>query len=85
MYGVVDLMVGMHYEIESRRFKNTPEENVVYGWEQTPIQSVVAFDNVQDGQLYHQEQENATQVREMANNANETMPFAPYSGGDAPF
>lgn len=85
MYGIVDLMVGMHYEIESRRFKNTPDENVVYGWEQTPIQSVVSFDSVQGGQLYHHQQENATQAREMANNANNGMPFAPYDGSEAPF
>ena len=33
LYGVVDLMVGMHYEIESRRFKNTEYEDIHYGWE----------------------------------------------------
>ena len=33
MYGVVDLMVGMHYEIESRRFKDTPNDTRCYGWE----------------------------------------------------
>lgn len=46
MYGIVDLMVGMQYEIESRRFKNTVEENVHYGWERQATQTVVAFDNV---------------------------------------
>jgi hypothetical protein len=35
------LMVGMHYEIESRRFKNSPEERVIYGWEEPPQQSSV--------------------------------------------
>lgn len=45
LYGVVDLMVGMHYEIESRRFKNTAEENTQYGWEREPTQSTMAFDN----------------------------------------
>lgn len=39
MYGIVDLMVGMHYEIESRRFKNTQDENVHYGWEVQPVQT----------------------------------------------
>lgn len=43
MYGIVDLMVGMQYEIESRRFKNTVEENVHYGWEVEPKQSVMSF------------------------------------------
>ena len=45
MWGIVDLMVGMHYEIESRRFKNTAEENTQYGWEREPTQSTMAFDN----------------------------------------
>ena len=45
MFGIVDLMVGMHYEIESRRFKNTAEENTQYGWEREPTQSTMAFDN----------------------------------------
>lgn len=44
MYGIVDLMVGMHYEIESRRFKNTPEENVRYGWEDEPHQVEMQYD-----------------------------------------
>jgi hypothetical protein len=41
MYGVCDVLVGMHYEIESRRFKNSPEERVIYGWEEPPQQSSV--------------------------------------------
>ena len=32
LYGAVDVMCGMHYEIESRRFKNTLDENIQYGW-----------------------------------------------------
>lgn len=32
LYGAVDVLCGMHYEIESRRFKNTYEENIQYGW-----------------------------------------------------
>lgn len=43
MYGIVDLMVGMQYEIESRRFKNTVDENVHYGWEKQATQTEVAF------------------------------------------
>lgn len=82
LYGVVDLMVGMQYEIESRRFKNDVNENVQYGWEINPTQSAMPFD---DRQVYRQPQENAPQAKEMANNANETMPFAPYGGDDAPF
>ena len=78
MFGIVDLMVGMHYEIESRRFKNTAEENTQYGWEREPTQSTMAFDN------------NPSQVSnyittQPANNGiDENLPFgAPMD--DAPF
>lgn len=43
LYGIVDLMVGLHYEIESRRFKNTVDENIKYGWEIDPIQETMPF------------------------------------------
>ena len=33
MYGVVDVMCGFQYEIESRRFKNDINETIVYEWE----------------------------------------------------
>ena len=33
MYGVVDFMCGMYYEVESRRFKNEDDEYIHYGWE----------------------------------------------------
>lgn len=33
MFGVVDQLVGMYYEIESRRFMNSIDEHVVYGWD----------------------------------------------------
>ena len=32
MMGTQDYLVGMYYEIESRRFKNTNDEKIVYGW-----------------------------------------------------
>lgn len=31
-YGVVDYLVGMFYEIESKRFKNYKAEHIMYGW-----------------------------------------------------
>ena len=36
MYGVVDYLVGMHYDIPSRRFKNEENEDIHYGWEEAP-------------------------------------------------
>lgn len=43
MYGVVDLLVGFHYEVESRRFKNTIDECVHYGWEEQPHQAMITY------------------------------------------
>ena len=45
LMGVVDYMCGFFYEIESRRFKNEINENIRYGWEQNPTQSVMPFNN----------------------------------------
>lgn len=78
MFGIVDLMVGMHYEIESRRFKNTAEENTQYGWEREPTQSTMAFDNnpAQVSNYITTQPEN--------NGIDENLPFgAPMD--DAPF
>ena len=46
LMGVVDYMCGFFYEIESRRFKNTPDETIRYGWEDYPHQQSV-FDSPQ--------------------------------------
>lgn len=43
MYGVVDLLVGLYYETESRRFKNTDYEDIQYGWEEEPRQQQMEF------------------------------------------
>jgi len=43
MHGIVDLMVGMHYEVESRRFKNTLDEDIHYAWEQIPTEQRIDF------------------------------------------
>lgn len=78
MYGIVDLMVGMQYEIESRRFKNTTEENVQYGWEREPTQSTMAFDN-NPAQV-----SNYITTQPVNNGVDENLPFgAPMD--DAPF
>ena len=78
MYGIVDLMVGMQYEIESRRFKNTTEENVQYGWEREPTQSTMAFDN-NPAQV-----SNYITTQPANNGIDENLPFgAPMD--DAPF
>lgn len=39
--GIVDHLVGMFYEIESRRLKNSIAEHVVYAWNEEPIQETI--------------------------------------------
>lgn len=78
MYGIVDLMVGMQYETESRRFKNTAEENTQYGWEREPTQSTMSFDN------NHEQVSNYITTQPANNGVDENLPFgAPMD--DAPF
>lgn len=36
--GVVDYLVGMYYEPESRRLKNSIAEHIIYGWQEMPTQ-----------------------------------------------
>lgn len=43
LFGVVDFMCGFHYDIVSRRFKNTPNEDFHYGWEQEPVQQQIQY------------------------------------------
>lgn len=37
-FGIVDYLVGMYYESESRRLKNTVAEHIRYGWEENPVE-----------------------------------------------
>ena len=43
LYGVVDKLVGMFYEPESRRFKNAVNERIRYGWEEEPHQQPINY------------------------------------------
>lgn len=43
MYGVCDVLVGLHYEIESRRFKNFTSEDRRYGWEDECVPKQLSF------------------------------------------
>ena len=78
MYGIVDLMVGMQYEIESRRFKNDVNENVQYGWEIEPTQSTMTFNEPPKPQY------NAD-WNYRNDDANNDMPFDAPSDAVAPF
>lgn len=76
MYGVCDVLVGLHYELESRRFKNTPDENIHYGWEAEPVQGTMSFNENERGEYTEQSD---------APYAVGDMPFAPPMDSDAPF
>jgi archaellum biogenesis ATPase FlaH len=68
-FGIVDLLVGMHYEVESRRLKNSIAEHIVYGWQE--IREEQEFDY------------NKKQI--VDDPLTSSMPFEPYSGGEVPF
>ena len=51
MFGVVDAMIGMHYEIESRRFKNNEGEQIRYGWEDSVGYGVNQYEIAQPVQI----------------------------------
>lgn len=77
MYGVCDVLVGLHYELESRRFKNTPDENIHYGWEAEPVQGTMSFNESERVEVYTEQSDAPYAVGD--------MPFAPPIDGDAPF
>lgn len=79
MYGVVDLLVGMHYEIESRRFKNTIDESIRYGWEAEPTQTDMYVASPQVSNVN-------TSYSQIPMQDDKGMPFAmPDDGEEAPF
>lgn len=77
MYGIVDYMVGMHYEIESRRFKNTEDEMIRYGWEEIPTQQYVDFSQ--------QPQQQTAQPIQPNTNFIEEPPLWESPSDEAPF
>lgn len=74
MYGVVDYMCGFHYDIVSRRFKNTPDEEIHYSWERKPEQTTMQF-----SPSTTQEQITLPEKIEFG------MPFGAPIEGEAPF
>lgn len=68
-FGIVDLFVGLHYEVESRRFKNTKEEEIHYGWEINPTQETFEYSD----------------EHKQPQDCNRDMPFGQTIDGDAPF
>lgn len=68
MFGVVDFLCGMYYDIPSRRFMNFENEEIHYGWEDPPRQEPL-FDNYHTFNGYQQE-------------PIDNMPFAPAADNE---
>lgn len=44
-FGIVDYVVGMYYEMESRRLKNSIDEHIVYGWQEQGSQQNIDYND----------------------------------------
>lgn len=77
LFGAVDVLVGLHYEPESRRFKNTQNETIKYGWEQEPTQASIQYNTPQV----------QVQTSVIANESsnNNDMPFEQPDDSEYPF
>ena len=71
--GVMDFLVGLYYEPESRRFKNYVAENIMYGWYETPIQQTITTPN------------NMVFSPPVITYENNDMPFEPGNDEKCPF
>jgi hypothetical protein len=82
LYGVVDFMCGFHYDLSSRRFKNTEYEDVVYGWEEKPTQGSMSFSDAPQTQ----ETPMHGDWNYRGNNPTDDMPFgSTIDDSEAPF
>ena len=39
--GVTDYLIGLYYEPETRRIKNDVAENIIFGWQEQPVQTAI--------------------------------------------
>lgn len=63
--GVIDLLVGMYYEVESRRLKSEISENIVYGWQEQPSQ--LTFEPTPESDV--------SDLQDIYDNMNNQLPF----------
>jgi archaellum biogenesis ATPase FlaH len=75
--GVIDYIVGMYYEHESRRLKNDFAENIVYNWQELGSQQNIEF----AAPIIQTKPE----VQDMFEDSLDALPFAPSSSEEAPF
>ena len=47
-FGVMDYLIGLYYEKETRRIKNSIAENVIYRWHEQPVQTEIDYDLLDD-------------------------------------
>lgn len=78
MFGIVDQICGMYYEIESRRFKNTEFENVHYGWENLHHQQEIQY-------TYYEHSLSETDAAVSPTATADVLPFSPTDGVESPF
>lgn len=75
-FGVVDFLVGMYFEPETRRFKNYQAECLHYGWEEQPSQQSISYEPpMSDLQSFQQQFDDTPSG----------MPFGMPLEGEAPF
>lgn len=79
LFGVVDYMCGMHYEIESRRFKNAVYEDKQYGWERMEYEQT----EIDAPTSYYEPQRESAVFKEDAP-IDTGVPFAPPAMDDEP-
>lgn len=90
--GVVDFLVGMYFEPETRRFKNYQAECLHYGWEEQPSQGYIKYMENQkvndylnrNNPDYESKSSDLDKFQQQYDNASSNLPFG-FSVGEAPF
>lgn len=90
--GVVDFLVGMYFEPETRRFKNYQAECLHYGWEEQPSQGYIKYMGNQkvndylnrNNPDYESKSSDLDKLQQQYDNASSNLPFG-FSVGEAPF
>ena len=82
--GVVDFLVGMYFEPETRRFKNYQAETIHYGWEEQPARGYLNYMEKQKIEDYLN-RDNPNYEQQVYEPHPDTIPFGMPSAEEAPF
>lgn len=82
--GVVDFLVGMYFEPETRRFKNYQAETIHYGWEEQPTQGYLNYMEKQKIEDYLN-RDNPNYEQQVYEPQPDNIPFGMPSAEEAPF